>query len=320
MNAPQQYDGEPIAVLNGRVAPVSQAAISVFDAGFVHAAAVADVVRTFAHRPFRLDDHLARLRRGIESLGIDDAPDDRGLRDAVHQVVEHNAGLIPHHHDLGIVLFATAGWNPAYFTETADLPTCTWGVHTFPLPFERQIDAMQRGLQLVVPESRHIPPACLDVSVKWRSRVHWFLADRHVRKIDPRASALLLDERGFLAETAAANVFVVKDGRLRTPEPRNTLDGVSRRVVFELAEQLQIPCDFADIPPGDAFEADEVFTSSTTTCLTPVATIDGRDVGREIPGPIYLRLMEAWNELSGIDIVEQIRRVARERAAADDRP
>ncbi|MFQ5731814.1 MAG: aminotransferase class IV [Planctomycetaceae bacterium] len=299
---------EPIAILNGRVLPVSRAALSLFDTGFVHGAAVGDVVRTFGHNPFRLDEHLARLRCGIEALGIPTAPDEREFREAVFEVVRHNAGRIAADRDLGVVVFVTAGMNATYL-GTADRATasrCTWGVHTFPLPFEFWAAKMQHGQRLVIPETRQIPADCLNGQIKWRNRAHWILADRLARRTDPEASALLLDFDGHVTETSTANFFAVTDGRLRTPKPENTLDGVSRRVVFELADRLGIPCEFSDLTRDDALAADESFTSSTTCCLMPVTAIDGRRIGDEVPGPVYRRLMDAWNQLAGMNIIEQI--------------
>ena len=321
---------EPIAILNGRVLPLSQAAISVFDLGFVHGAAVGDMIRTFRHVPFRPDEHLARLRTGIDALGIDAAPTDGEYRDAVHEIVKHNAGLMSKDGDLGIIVFATAGWNPTYLAAGTSTPSpphaltpspltgtdhglvhhspseCTWGVHTFPLPFALWAEKMRHGQQLVIPPAKHIPAECLDGRIKWRNRVHWFLADRAARKVNPAASALLVDFDGHVTETSTANVFIVRGGRILTPRPDNTLDGISRRVVFELAAELGIPCEYADITPDDAATAEEAFTSSTSVCLMPVATLEGRHIGSESPGPVYRRLMDAWNQLAGLDIVRQI--------------
>lgn len=297
---------EPIAILNGHAVPVSQAAISVFDTGFVHGAAVGDMIRTFRQRPFRLADHLERFQRGVAALRISGAPKLGEWEAAVEELLDHNAGLIPPESDLGIIVFATAGWNPTYLSPDVDCPTCTWGAHTFPLPFVRLAADMQNGRHLVIPPCRQIPAQCLDGRIKWRNRVHWFLADKEARAANPKASALLVDFDGHMTETSSANFFVVRDGTILTPRPDNTLDGVSRRVVFELARELNLPCEFAELRPADAYTADEAFLSSTPCCLMPVANIDGYHIGDDVPGPVYSRLMTAWNELVGVNIIEQI--------------
>jgi len=309
---------EPIAILNGRFVPVSEATLSVFDTGFVHGAAVGDMMRTFHHKPFRVEDHLQRFRRGIEALHIDDAPDDATLQDAIDDVVKHNAGLISRQHDLGIIVFATPGGNLTYTGATAATqpPECTWGVHTFPLPFELWAEKMQHGQQLMIGTTRHIPPECLNPTIKWRNRLHWFLADREVRRVNPQASALLLDTNGYLTETSTASLFIVKNDCILTPRPENTLESISRRVVLELAEGLGIPCDFADLTVEDACDAAEAFTASTPYCLMPVAAIDNRPIGEQVPGAVFCRLLQAWSELVSLDILDQIVTGAQERRRA----
>lgn len=296
-----------LSIINGRILPASDAAISVADAGFVHGAAVAEMIRTFRHEPFRVDDHLKRLQTGITALGIDYPPKQRDLTKAIHEVVSHNAGTMPLDHDLGIIVFVTAGMNRTYLGAAFEsAPHCTWGVHTFPLPFELWADKMQHGQHLVIPPQIAVPPESLDPQIKWRSRVHWFLADRAARRINPQATALLQDQRGYLTETSAANLFLVKNGGLFTPRAESTLNGISRQVVFELAKKLRIDCDYADLTVDDVFAAQEVFTSSTPYCLMPVATLNNRPVGGKIPGLIYERLMAAWNDSTGMNIIEQI--------------
>ena len=308
----------PVAIVNGCTVPVADANLSLFDTGFVHGAAVGDMIRTFRHEPFRLDDHLQRLRNGIDALGIPDAPSDNDYRNAVQAVVRHNAGLIPKHHDLGVIMFATAGWNRSYLGSAHEPPaTCTWGVHTFPLPFEFWAEKMRHGQHLVIPPARHIPAECLNGRIKWRSRVHWFLADRQAREANPAASALLLDRDGHITETSTANFFVVKNGRILTPRSDNTLDGISRRVVFELAAELGIPCEWTNIGRGDVLSAEEAFTSSSSTCLMPVATLDGERIGGEIPGSVYRRVMAEWNKLAGLNIIEQIFTGAKDRTLTE---
>ena len=265
-----------------------------------------DMIRTFRHRPFRLGEHLERLQLGVDALRIAAAPSRTEWEAAVEQVVSHNTGLIPTDSDLGIIVFATAGWNATYLAGDAERPACTWGVHTFPLPFASWAEKMRKGQRLIVPKGQAIPPICIDPTIKWRSRLHWYLADVEARQSDAQASAVLVDANGHLTETSSGNLFIVNDGSILTPRQRETLAGVSRSVVFEIAEQLDIPTNYYDLVPLDAKYATEAFTSSTSYGLMPVASINGHKVNGPIPGPVYSRLMEAWNELVGVNIIEQI--------------
>ncbi|GAB4141471.1 MAG: aminotransferase class IV [Planctomycetaceae bacterium] len=306
---------QPIALISGNVVPADRAGISVADTGFVHGAAVAEMIRTFQHRPFHVSAHLDRLWAGIEALRILAPPSGETLQNAITQVVEHNARLIPAHHDLGIIVFVTAGLNRTYLDPVAatSVPKCTWGVHSFPLPFELWSRKMDEGQQLVVPPTEAIPVTSLNPQMKWRSRVHWFLADQWVRENHPGAAAVLCDAAGFLTETSTANLMVVKDGQLLTPRKETTLNGISRNTTLELAEQIGIRWDWADLTPEDVLHADEVLVTSTPYCLMPVTTLNGNRIGNTANREFFKRLVAAWNDLVGLDIIQQIRTGASER-------
>jgi branched-chain amino acid aminotransferase len=309
---------EPIAWLNGETVPISAAKLSVFDMGIVLGASVTEMIRTIAHRPFRLDDHLERLERSLHAVGFSANKSRDELAAIVNDVVDHNRKLIPEGHDLGITLFVTAGLNLTYVgaagLEAARQPTVC--VHTFPLPFELWAKKLDEGQHLITPSIRHVPPDSLDPKIKSRSRLHWYLADQQAKLGDPTAGALVLDHAGNVAETSSGNFFIVRDGVICTPSHRTTLGGVSQQVVTELAGQIGIECVATDFQVYDVVNADEAFTSSTPYCLLPVVRVNGRPIGDGQPGPIIGKLLASWNDLVGIDIAEQIRRGAQERSEA----
>ena len=92
---------------------------------------------------------------------------------------------------------------------------------------------------------------------------------------------------------------------IRTPKDTNILQGVSRQVVFELAEQLDIPLVEEDLQPYDLYNADEAFYASTSLCVLPITKVDNRQIGDGKPGPIVKQLLAAWSEMVGLDIVGQ---------------
>jgi branched-chain amino acid aminotransferase len=110
---------------------------------------------------------------------------------------------------------------------------------------------------------------------------------------------------GNLSETSAHNVFLVIGGKLCTPSDRNVLGGITRAVVFDLARQLGVEVAKGNYTPFDLYNAEEVFLASTSPTIIPVKTVNGVNVGKGAPGPITLRLIGAWNEMVGIDIVDQ---------------
>jgi branched-chain amino acid aminotransferase len=136
--------------------------------------------------------------------------------------------------------------------------------------------------------------------------MHYYLADREARLVDPEASALLLDLDGNVTETNAANFSFVEGGAIVSPTTRNTLPGISRATVFELAAQLGIDFVERDSQPYQAINADEAFLTSTPYCMMPVTKINGIPIGDGKPGPIFRRLLDAWSKLVGVDIERQI--------------
>ncbi|MGH7200927.1 MAG: aminotransferase class IV, partial [Planctomycetaceae bacterium] len=208
--------------------------------------------------------------------------------------------------DLGIIVFVTAGLNPTYVPPAA-VTGPTVCVHTFPLQFALWAEKCERGQHLVIPEVRQMPPRTLDPRIKTRSRMHWFLADRQARQVDPQASALALDGDGFITETSTGNFFIADAGGLRTPPPHKSLGGISQRVVRELAEELGLGYEEVDLRPKDVHRAAEAFTSSTPYCLLPVVRLDGRPIGDGRPGAVFRRLIDAWSGRVGVEILTQMR-------------
>lgn len=306
---------EPIAWLNGQYVPWSQAKLPVSDMGLVHGASVTEMTRSFRQQWFRLDDHLRRLETSLKTTGWQIPYTLPELSIVSDKLRGHNAPLLPAGHELGLIQFVTAGQNLTYLggarRDECRRPTVC--CHTFPLPCELWADKYTSGQHLLVPSIRQIPPECLSPSMKHRSRLHWILADAQVRERAPGATAILLDSKGDLTETSAGNFFLVKDGVILTPRPKSILGGISRYVVFLLAEELGMTLNVADIQPLEVFRASEAFTSSTPYCLLPVTAFEGKPVGNGQPGPIYQRLLDAWGRLVGCDIAGQMRQIADER-------
>ncbi|HUG90346.1 MAG TPA: aminotransferase class IV [Planctomycetaceae bacterium] len=293
----------PIAYLRGQFLPLAEAKLPVHDLG-LQGMAVTETVRTFGHRPFRIDDHLDRLAASLDMAAIDLPMPFDELRSISLQVIDHNAPLIAPGDDLGLTLFVTAGLNLTYLGAGA-LDECrrpTVGVHTWRLPVELWVERRRTGQHLVTPDVRQIPAECLDPRIKSRSRLHWHVADAQARAVDPQASALLLSAEGFVTETATANFFIVRDGAMLTPRMGAALAGVSQAVVRELACELRIEYLEADLRPADVESADEAFTSSTPYCLLPAVRFNNRPIGNGAPGTVYAKLLAAWSNLVGVDL------------------
>ena len=298
---------EPQVYLNGNMLPASRAAINIYDAGVVQGATVTEMVRTFHQRLYRLDDHLARIKRSLRYVRFDIGMTVNELGHVCEELVANNATLLDNDQELGLVIFVTAGENRMYAGNAAAdaRQTPTICVHTFPLPFEIFAKKMLEGVHVVTPSTRHVPPQCCDPNMKCRSRMHYYLADQEARLVDPEAVALLLDLDGNVTETSGANFLMVENGTIVSPTLRNTLPGISRMTVIELAESLRIPFVERDIKPFNAVNADEAFLATTPYCLMPVTKINGIFIGSGRTGEIFGKLMDAWSRKVDIDIMGQ---------------
>lgn len=292
-------ESAPLAYLNGRFIDSSQAALPFWDRGIIQAATVTEMVRTFHGIPFRLNQHLNRLKQSLDYLGITLHESNSRLIEIVEHLTAVNRSNS--HGELGIVIFATPGGVEMYAGENWTGLKPTVCVHTFPLPVQSWKMRYLQGQSLIVPSIQQIPRSILDPRLKYRSRLHWYLADREAAAKDPGAVALLQNEDGHLTETNSGNFVLVRNGCLITPKPEDTLPGISQAYVRELAAALSIPYRESDITCEQVLAADEAFTTSTSYCIFPVTRFNQRPVGSGNPGPVTKSLLRAWIDAVGYD-------------------
>jgi branched-chain amino acid aminotransferase len=297
---------EPLAYLNGQLLPQAAAGLPLHDAGFVFGATVTDLCRTFRHALYRWPDHLARFRRSCAATYIHPPGSDEEVTRHANELVAHNARLLGPGQELALVLFATpgpVGYYAGLDGGLGDAPP-TFGMHTFPLPLARYRRLFQEGAHLAVPQTRHVPAACVDPRVKQRSRLHWWLADREAARVEPGAIALLLDPDGHVTETAGANFLALRAGTVLSPPRQAVLGGISLQVVRELCDQAGIPFAERPLTLADCVTADEALLTSTPYCVAGVSRIDGTPL--PWPGPVFRKLLGLWSAAVGLDIAAQV--------------
>lgn len=297
-----------IAYLKGEFIPEAEAKLPVYDAGIVQGATVTEMIRTFRHRPFKLEEHVARLYRSIKYVRFQTDLSANEMIAVVNKVVEHNAALLPEGKELGIIIFVTAGTFSVYAGSAAGAAAmgATVCVHTFALPLHLWAAGHRTGLHAVTPSNRHVPPQCIDPKVKYRSRLHYWLAEQEAQLVDPKAATLLLDLEGNLTEFSGGNLLIVKDGAILSSTTRNILPGISRQTIIELAAELGLPFHERDLQLYDLVNADEAMESSTPFCILPVTRVNNIEIGDGKPGPMSARLLAAWSAKVGLDIAEQM--------------
>lgn len=286
----------PVCYFNGRWIAADEIAISPDDLGFLLGATVTERLRTFAGQPFRVAEHVARLRHSLEVVGWRAERLAAEVEGAIGQFVARNAALIAPGDDWAIVAFVTPG-----VTYDAAQPTVC--VHGFPLRFAGWAHQFAAGVAGVVVDVRQVPGNCWPAELKCRSRMHYYLADQEAARKQPGARAILLDQHGYVCEASTANVVAYfADRGLVTPKLDGVLPGISQQVLFELADGLGMTHGEADLTPEELAAADEAFLTSTSICMLPLVQLDGRPIGTGAAGPVFQNLLQAWSKLVGLDI------------------
>lgn len=292
------------AYFNGQWGPGEGLAIPIDDPGFALGVTITERLRTFGGRVWRQAEHVERLRGSAEIVGVPGETVDE-LDAAIteyrrrHEPLRAAGRVEGAEDDWAIVAFATPG-------IAGEPMRC---VHGFPLAFTDWAHQYAEGVSLRLSTHRQTPPSCWPAELKCRSRMHYHLADREARRLEPGARALLLDQEGFVGEASTANVVVYNEAEgIVSPRMEKVLPGVSVAVLRELAEAAGVPFTERDVTVDAFRSADEAWLSSTSVCLLPVTRLDGEPIGAGSPGPGYARFLQAWNEATGLDIAEQARR------------
>lgn len=294
-----------LVYLNGELVPRDEAKISVFDSAVMLGDTVTESTRTFGHRPFKLDQHIDRLYKSLKITRINPGMTPAEMHELSLRVLEANAHLLGPDDDCWLVHNISRGMSVAGADPTVQRSPATVIIFTSPMILTDWAGFYVEGCHAVTPVSRAMPAQALDARIKNRSRMAYTLAEIEVKLVDPRAQGILLDIDGNIAENKGGNFFIVADGALKTPTTRNALAGVSRATVLELAARLGIPAHETDIQPYDVYTAEEAFFTSTPYCIMPATRFNGLPVGDGAVGPVTRRLLAAWSDLVGVDIVAQ---------------
>lgn len=298
---------ERLAYLDGKFIPDAQLTIPVDDGGFMQGVTVAEQMRTFAGRLFRVEEHIRRLARSLDIVGFKPSVPLARLQEDAQTLVDRNREELDAADDWNLQLFVTPGKHKPY----GGSPEPMVAMLTRPLPFATLASLYRDGQPLAISTVRQVPPDCWPPELKCRSRMHYYLADREVRSRDPQSRALLLDQDGYLSEATTANVVLYRrNSGFLSPKREKILPGISVAVLRDLAEQVGVAFQEIDIAPESIYEADEVFLCSTSPCLVPCTSCDGRPIGTGKPGPAFEQFLSLWSEAVGVDIRAQATRFA----------
>lgn len=276
--------------VGGELLPREDAKISVFDSLVQGGDGVWEGLRIYKGKIFALDPHLDRLIDSAHAMAFEGIPsrdeikkaifetlEANGMRDEVHIRLTLSRGkkvtssMNPQVNQYGTCLIVLAEWKPPIYAST--------------------------GVRLITSAIRRNTAQCVDSKIHHNNLINNILAkiEANVAGVD---DAIMLDIFGFVSETNATNIFIIKRGEVITPHADSCLPGITRGNVINLAKGAQIPMIERNVSLTEVYTADEMFTTGTVGELSPVLEVDGRQIGTGNPGEITGRLQDLYAEMT----------------------
>ena len=287
----QQFDERNrnlIVNINGALLHRDKAGVSPFDSAVQGGDAVWEGLRLYDGRIFALTEHLARLRHSAQALAFESIPADEAILNEIRRTLEANGMKDGVHIRLTLTrgVKITSGMDPRLNQSGPTL--IVLAEHKAPV-------YSKKGLTLITSGQRRSPPDCLDPKIHHANLLSSILA-----KIQANAAgaddAIMLDLRGFIAETNATHLFMVEGGVVRTPTLAACPEGITRATVLDICRKQDIPIEVGDLSLAELYRADEAFCTGTMGELAGVTTVDSRAIGDGAVGPMTQRLSKLYAE------------------------
>jgi len=280
-----------VVYMNGKFVPKEEAKVSVFDHAFLYGDAVFEGIRAYNGRVFRLEEHIDRLYDSAKAIWLEiempkkemmevvaESCRQNNLKDAyIRLVVSRGVG------DLGL--------DPRKCHGNSSIICIADKIALYPEEF------YEKGLKAITAATRRNYGEVLAPQVKSNNYLPNIMA-----KIEAITAgcleAICMSREGYVTEGTGDNIFIVKDGVLKTPHPAvGILKGVTRKAIMELAEQEGIPVEETFMNRFDVYTADEIFFTGTAAEVIPVVEVDSRKIGDGVPGPITKKLRSLFMDL-----------------------
>ena len=279
-----------IVNVGGTLTHRDAAGVSPFDSVVQGGDAVWEGLRLTSGRIFALDEHLARLRRSAHALAFAPVPPDEEIVEEIRRTLEANGMRDGVHIRLTLTrgVKITSGMDPRLNASGPTLIVLA--------EFKDPVYDLS-GIRLITSSVRRPAPDCLDPKIHHNNLLPSILAkiEANVAGAD---DAVMLDHRGFIAETNATHIFIVSAGELMTPSTVACPEGITRATVLRLAAETGIVTSVGDYTLPQLYNAAEVFVTGTMGGLAPVVTVDGRMIGDGTAGPVTKHLTQLYAELT----------------------
>ena len=274
--------------VNGRIAPAEEAAIPVYDHGFLYGEGVYETLRTYNRVPFLLDRHIRRLRA---SAGHVQLPVPFSNDELASWIEDTMAAAGPMREAYIRVLLTRGVGELTYDVHSTPVPSLVIIVKPLEEPPAR---VMTDGIKVALVPILRNHPGSVNPVIKSNNLLNNALAMQEANRRGAD-EGLMCNYRGELSECSQSNFFIVRDGAALTPRNEaGLLEGLTRNFLFEVGDEIGIEVGYETLFPADLESADEAFITSTTRELSPVTRIDDKPVGSGKPGPVTRQLHEAY--------------------------
>jgi len=277
--------------IDGELVNERDAKISVFDHGLLYGDGVFEGIRFYEGRVFQCEEHIDRLWDSARAIAMKMPWTKEEVTEAMMETIRANE-LRDGYVRLVVTRGAGGlGLNP-YLCDKPSIVIIASTISLYPK------EKYEKGLTVVTCATRRPTPAALSPAVKSLNYLNNVMAK--IEAINAGAEeGVMLNEQGFVAECTGDNIFVIKNGVIYTPPvSAGALDGITRRVIFQIAQELDLELVEQTLTRYELYTADECFLTGTAAEVVPVAVYDNRPVGDGTPGPITLRCIEHFHKLT----------------------
>jgi branched-chain amino acid aminotransferase len=276
--------------INGKFFAKEDAKVSVYDHGLLYGDGIFEGIRCYSGKVFRIEEHLERLYQSARAIMLNIPIGPEKLAEDIYETLRRNDFV-----DAYIRLVVTRGAGSLgldpFKTSDPQVIIITDKIALYPAEY------YEKGLELITASTIRNHPAALSPRIKSLNYLNNIMAKMEGLQAGC-VEALMLNHKGEISECTGDNIFLVRDGRLQTPPiDAGILEGITRNVVIELAEQMGIPCDQVPLTRHDVFIADECFLTGTAAEVIPVVKLDKRPIGGGAVGPITQQLLAAFKKL-----------------------
>jgi branched-chain amino acid aminotransferase len=281
-----------IVNVNGRISGEKEAAVSVFDHGFLYGEGVYETLRTYNGRPFLFDRHMQRLRRSADMIHLTVPMPDAGFAEQIARTVAVATAERGGRGEWYIRILLTRGVGELTY-DPAACPTPS--VVTIVKPHaDPPAEVFDRGVRVALVDIVRNHPGSVNPLIKSNNLLNNALAMQEAFRRGAY-EGVMRNYRGELSECTQSNLFIVKDGAALTPPiDAGLLAGITREFIFEVGQVAGIPVREQALGDADLFGADEAFLTSTTRELVPIVHVDERTIGAGRPGPVTKALLDAF--------------------------